>query len=374
MKKLQRDKGITLISLVITIIILLILVGVGIAMLVGDNGILLQANNTKEKHEEVSKEESIKLEVIASFDKNGKYNSVLAKQNLEKNLGAIVEKNGKNDTLKVTYKGEDFLLDQKGNVFKIEIPKDLKVGDVVAYTPKAQEYLWEEKYSGNETDVKINNTTKEYSITNWKILNINNNGTIDLIPEKPTAGTVPLGYAQGYNNGVKLLNDACNQLYGDKDLGIVSRSINEEDIKEKMTDEALESIKNQIQLQHAYSSENSKYPIIYASENLSTINGNKKENGLERNEQEKFIEKNSNQATDGAIINAQSIQPYHTYWYKNKQETEKIFKNIEIEPSIQYYNLFMPNGGETKYWLASRSVTIGELNCYFGMRMVHWRN
>ncbi|MFR5313249.1 MAG: leucine-rich repeat domain-containing protein [Clostridia bacterium] len=43
----ERQKGITLIALVITIIVLLILAGVSIAMLTGDNGILNQANDSK---------------------------------------------------------------------------------------------------------------------------------------------------------------------------------------------------------------------------------------------------------------------------------------------------------------------------------------
>ena len=43
----EKQKGITLIALVITIIVLLILAGVSIAMLTGDNGILNQANDSK---------------------------------------------------------------------------------------------------------------------------------------------------------------------------------------------------------------------------------------------------------------------------------------------------------------------------------------
>ena len=45
---LKNNKGITLIALVITIIVLLILAGVSIAMLTGENGILTQAENSKE--------------------------------------------------------------------------------------------------------------------------------------------------------------------------------------------------------------------------------------------------------------------------------------------------------------------------------------
>ena len=51
MKKIlkEKEKGITLIALVITIIVLLILAGVSIAMLTGDNGIITRANEASEK-------------------------------------------------------------------------------------------------------------------------------------------------------------------------------------------------------------------------------------------------------------------------------------------------------------------------------------
>ena len=57
----EKEKGITLIALVITIVILLILAGVSIAMLTGDNGILTQANNAKERTEKGEEYELRKL-------------------------------------------------------------------------------------------------------------------------------------------------------------------------------------------------------------------------------------------------------------------------------------------------------------------------
>ncbi len=63
-KVLKREKGITLIALVITIIVLLILAGVSIAMLTGDNGIITQAKLAKEKTEEAKIKEEQQLESI----------------------------------------------------------------------------------------------------------------------------------------------------------------------------------------------------------------------------------------------------------------------------------------------------------------------
>ena len=58
---LKKNKGITLIALVITIIVLLILAGVSIAMLTGQNGILTQASNAKEENSRAQIYEALKL-------------------------------------------------------------------------------------------------------------------------------------------------------------------------------------------------------------------------------------------------------------------------------------------------------------------------
>ena len=62
--KIKERKGITLIALVITIIVLLILAGVSIAMLTGENGILMQAQNAKAETEKASVIEQARLDII----------------------------------------------------------------------------------------------------------------------------------------------------------------------------------------------------------------------------------------------------------------------------------------------------------------------
>ena len=57
----MREKGITLIALVITIIILLILASVTVATLTGENGIITKAMEAKQKTEEAELDEQLKL-------------------------------------------------------------------------------------------------------------------------------------------------------------------------------------------------------------------------------------------------------------------------------------------------------------------------
>lgn len=71
---LRDRKGITVIALVITIIVLLILAGISIMMLTGDNGIIKEANNSKEQVEIQAEKENIDMSIVALIGekRNGK--------------------------------------------------------------------------------------------------------------------------------------------------------------------------------------------------------------------------------------------------------------------------------------------------------------
>ena len=71
--KANKEKGITLIDLVITIVVLLLLAGVSIGMLTGENGIITQATNAINKTESAGVKEQVnlwKLELM--IDSNSK--------------------------------------------------------------------------------------------------------------------------------------------------------------------------------------------------------------------------------------------------------------------------------------------------------------
>ena len=63
MKKFKKNQGITLIALVVTIIVLIILAGVSINMLVGENGILSQANKAKDTYSASAVKEMLELAI-----------------------------------------------------------------------------------------------------------------------------------------------------------------------------------------------------------------------------------------------------------------------------------------------------------------------
>ena len=85
-----RQKGITLIALVITIIVLLILAGVSIATLTGQNGLLTKAQTAGEETEIEGLEEEIKLAVQSSKISDYSDDKTTLKEELEKIQGATV--------------------------------------------------------------------------------------------------------------------------------------------------------------------------------------------------------------------------------------------------------------------------------------------
>ena len=117
---MKKQKGITLIALVITIIILLILAGISIATLTGENGILSKANNSKIETEKASAKEKVQMAVMSSFDNSGKLDYTQLKTNLD-NVEGIDEETVPSPTITrlpitVNVDGYDVKIDENGKV------------------------------------------------------------------------------------------------------------------------------------------------------------------------------------------------------------------------------------------------------------------
>ena len=147
-KSFDKNKGITLIALVITIIVLLILAGVSIATLTGQNGILTRASDAKEQTEIASVKEQAQLDIanwVADKMKNGEDATV----NTPEKVQEILESENQNNENKY-YKG---------------------FTDTGITTPSGYEVSYEELYitslSGEETQttagevLKVNPAGKE---------------------------------------------------------------------------------------------------------------------------------------------------------------------------------------------------------------------
>lgn len=340
-------QGITLVALVVTIIVLLILAGITITILFSDDGIIKKAQDAADATNGAVEDELQGVNNLAD-----KMNNILNQINSDET---------------------------------IEIAEGLEIGSYVSYNPSGT-YKWQAKYCSNlltetDDDVNLNSASgQDFNISTWRVFSIDEStGKVQLIPTTQTNGTVYLGEAQGYNNGVKLLNDACNSLYGNEEKGIEARNINIEDIEKYMTDTALTEVYKYgtgatygNQVSTPYSENNSNYPVIYSQEKLAVINTTSNgDTGLDVSEQNNFIERTD--GTSGAIETATSIQPYQTYWYADSTFALTAFKDYTKKDGTteNYYNLIMPKGTSTTYWMSSRAVVTDLALCCFRIHGVY---
>ena len=111
-EKILKDKGITLIALIITIIVLLILAGVTLSVLTGENGTMKRAISAKEENEIAEEKEGLKLSVTHAMMKNATDNGEMKvytddKQDLESEI-----KKYKDET-------EVNLFEEQGYIFEV---------------------------------------------------------------------------------------------------------------------------------------------------------------------------------------------------------------------------------------------------------------
>ena len=178
MVKIKNKSGITLIALIVTIIVLIILSSVTILMVVGENGIIKQAIAGKEETKKASIKEMIEIEVIGSFQDNGKLDINLLNNNLANIKGLthegtnLIEKPIIETPVVVELEGVEVII--SGN------RKDNKV-EIVPPAQKGKKYYTETVVSvGN----KIVTIPEKFTISGLKNEGIVEEGlVIYLIPE-----------------------------------------------------------------------------------------------------------------------------------------------------------------------------------------------
>ena len=154
MNKIRSTKGITLISLVVTIIILLILAGVTIATLTGDNGLIKRAQDAKIATEIADIKEQIQTEILGKQAENQGDIS-------DSNLETILLKYG-------TLSNEEKLIDKtltttKGN-HEIKV-SDIFNGTTIGNEPLKPYTLAETMGGANSPNISGFNVENTYYVT-----------------------------------------------------------------------------------------------------------------------------------------------------------------------------------------------------------------
>ena len=314
-KKINREKGITLIALVITIIILLILAGISISALT-NQGLFKNAKIAQNATEKAEAEQGKTL---------NEYEDEINK-----------------------YLPAEKLVDKVND-------GTIKIGDYVKYTPdtaSTTEILQElNTYSGSD---KNTTSTLTQESLNWRVLDIKD-GQVRLISELPTTSKITLNGYNGYNNVVKLLDDTCNTLYTNKQLASKVQNIKIEDIQDKMVETDYSKFTSNYG--KTFTLTTKYYPNILIKEKEQKVNGTAgTELGL--SEQTELI----NQTTKPQ---ATSLEVKNTHW--DKDMTANDFKDSK------YYELFINNGSNySPYWMSSRCVDAISNRADFFVRLVNY--
>ena len=137
---MKNNKGITLISLVVTIIVLIILAGISISLVLGENGIITKAKEAKNNQIKEQEKEAVSLAVTASQMYNDSLLQI-KKDNLEKELKnqlgndanvSVIENGSNNLIVKFNDVGRIYYVESTGkiidsdNILEITTAEELK--------------------------------------------------------------------------------------------------------------------------------------------------------------------------------------------------------------------------------------------------------
>ena len=115
--KRTKDRGITLVALIVTIIILLILVGIAIGTLGGENGLVARTTQSKEKYAIAEAKENLEIEITNLQIEEQKKGEELTKETLTKlNNEKITVKDITNFPVEVIYNKYKFKVDENFKV------------------------------------------------------------------------------------------------------------------------------------------------------------------------------------------------------------------------------------------------------------------
>ena len=252
-----------------------------------------------------------------------------------------------------------------------DIP-EIKVGDYVNYIPDipTEEQLTNLNSEINTHSGSTGQTLSQTDGLKWRILELDETGTKPktLISANSTNEGVTLYGANGYNNAVYLLNEACKILYSKAGVG-TARSIKIEDLEEHYNEAGINeknSYTGEVQYGETkkYEGTFSHYPNIAKEEkNIGIDTTVVKEKGLDISEQGKNSGGSYKTYEGSGQASTNGITVTQNYYYFSSNLSGM------YNSTNPYYNLFHSSIRNT-YWLASRCVYTGSSSswCDFNVR------
>lgn len=219
----------------------------------------------------------------------------------------------------------------------IEIKNKINIGDNI-------EYKIDETKRYNYNDLELLPIK-----SNYRILNINDNGTLDIISNEPINLSNQLIFkgSNGYNNIIYLLNNTSSSLYS-SNYSINIRNLNLDDI-ERYTNNKIVNYNGNVKTYN----ENIYIPSLYEQEKNSIINNIHVLGNIDRSENNTYINANYK------IVNSITLN--------EMEKINKIDSTTFIKPI--YYELFIEKNNKyyNPYYLLTRYAQANENNVSFGI-------
>ncbi len=219
---MRREKGITLIALIITIVVMLILVAVSVNVIIKSN-LIGTAEKTVDKYKTASEEESN----MSQIEINGKkYDSIEDYLAGVESIPEIHNWVRTGDNIKCEHCNTSLTIGQKVNYTKTGTGSssisEEKSGIAQA---KADEKSWATSYGVQTVNIASDDTK-------WVVLGVedsNKNGTNEtllLTTETPTTETIIMYGYQPYNYAIDEINRMCKEIYGAEARGMTIEDVN----------------------------------------------------------------------------------------------------------------------------------------------------
>ena len=220
---MRREKGITLIALIITIVVMLILVAVSVNVIIKSN-LIGTAEKTVDKYKTAYEEESN----MSQIEINGKkYDSIEDYLAGVESIPEIHNWVRTGDNIKCAHCNTSLTIGQelnyttKGGTGSSSISEE-KSGIAQA---KADEQSWATSYGVQTVNIASDDTK-------WVVLGVedsNKNGTNEtllLTTETPTTETIRMYGYQPYNYAIDEINRMCKEIYGAEARGMTIEDVN----------------------------------------------------------------------------------------------------------------------------------------------------
>ena len=221
---MKKNKGITLIALILTIVIMLILLAVGASYIINDNLIGRADNTVKAANNKINQQQTIVDDLMGEFDKYSVAHDWQYTDETRAAIKCVCDdcKEAANSTEgRILYIGQQIMYTSTGTGSSSISAEKSGIAQA-----KTDGQSW-------ATDLGVQTIHKD-SETKWVVLgaessngNDGTNETLLLTTETPTTEKIKMYGSQPYNHAVDEINRMCKEIYGTDARGMTIEDVNE---------------------------------------------------------------------------------------------------------------------------------------------------